>query len=58
MATTPTPSQMAGHVDLSLKTPRYYVAHTAELQHDLEHVDWKLANHADTFGVTTGEATP
>ncbi|MDF1598105.1 MAG: MerR family transcriptional regulator [Acidimicrobiia bacterium] len=34
------------------------VARTAELQSNLEHLDWKLAYHADTFGVTAGEATP
>ena len=38
------------------------VAQTAELQHRLahilEHIVWKLACHADTFGVTAGEATP
>ncbi len=38
------------------------VAQTAELRHrlahDLEHLAWKLACHADTFGVTGGEAAP
>ena len=34
------------------------VAQTAELQHNLEHLDWKLAYYADSFGVTAGEATP
>ena len=58
MATTLTPSQTAAHVDLSLDTLRYYVARTAELQHNLEHLDWKLAYHAGNFGVTVGEATP
>jgi DNA-binding transcriptional MerR regulator len=34
------------------------VAQTAKLQHDLEHLAWKLAYYAGTFGVTAGEATP
>lgn len=34
------------------------VAQTAELQHNLEHLAWKLAYYADTFGFTAGEATP
>jgi DNA-binding transcriptional MerR regulator len=34
------------------------VAQTAELQHNLENLDWKLTYYADTFGVTAGEATP
>ncbi len=38
------------------------VAQTAELQHkpahNLEHLAWKLACYADTFGVTAGEAAP
>jgi hypothetical protein len=34
------------------------VTQTAELQHDLELLAWKLAYNADTFGVTAGEATP
>ena len=32
------------------------VAKTADLQHNLEHLAWKLACYADTFGVTAGEA--
>ena len=36
----------------------HVVAQTAELQHNLERLDWKLADYADTFGVTAGEATP
>lgn len=34
------------------------VAQIAELQHNLEHLDWKLAYCADSFGVTAREATP
>ena len=58
MATTLTPSQTAAHVDLSLDTLRYHVSQTAELQHNLERLNWKLAYYADHFGVTAGETTP
>ncbi len=34
------------------------VAEIAELQHNLERLDGKLAYYADTFGVTAGEPTP
>ncbi len=60
MATTPTPLQMAAHVD-SVAGPEYHtnvVAQTAKPQHNLEHLGWKPACCADTFGVTDGEAAP
>ncbi len=41
--------------------PEYHtnvVAQTAKPQHNLEHLGWKPACCADTFGVTAGEAAP
>jgi hypothetical protein len=41
--------------------PEYHsnvVAQTAKPQHNLEHLGWKPACCADTFGVIAGEAAP
>lgn len=67
MAATPTPLQMAEHVDLSLDTLRYCeptallpahrtsrVVRIAGLRHSLDRLDGRLAY----CGVATGEPTP